>query len=143
MTSPPAPEGWNQPDFVPDSSWQPGLEVWWEDWTSPTWCPLAGGCDSTTGILLDTCHAIGILDKFGNPEACDGTTPVPGHLHHSNAYVSPDRNPPWDSVSSPHHLEFHQGILLSRLFASCISEETSLGKHINKEHLFLRDKPSA
>ncbi len=85
VTSPPAPEGWNQPDFVPDNSWQPGITVWWEDWVTPTWCPLASGCDATVGILPDSCSAIGILDKYGNPEACDGTT----HLYRNAFTISP------------------------------------------------------
>jgi len=44
VTSPPAPLGWNQPDFEPDSSWQPASEVWWNDWYAPNWTPLPSDC---------------------------------------------------------------------------------------------------
>ena len=63
MTSPPAPLGWNQPDFVPDSSWQPSSEVWWEWWGGPNWFPLPEGSKS-----------LGLLDENGEQEALNGTT---------------------------------------------------------------------
>ena len=74
VTSPPAPLGWNQPDFVPDSSWQPGSEVWWAFWTDPTWLPLPGDC-----------RPIGLRDGDGNQEARGGTT----HLHRRTFTLPP------------------------------------------------------
>jgi len=44
LASPPAPLGWNQPDFVPDTSWQTSSEVWWMFWAAPDWAPLPGAC---------------------------------------------------------------------------------------------------
>ena len=63
VTYPPAPWGWNQPYFVPDSSWQPGSEVWWALWTTPDWVPLPSAC-----------RPIGLRDENGNQEAWSGTT---------------------------------------------------------------------
>ena len=63
VPSPPAPWGWNQPDSVPDSSWLPGSEVWWDAWADPTWEPLPGDC-----------RPIGLQDEHGNQEAQSGTT---------------------------------------------------------------------
>ena len=74
VTSPPAPVGWNQPDFVPDSSWQPSSEVGSPFWTAPPWAPLPGNC-----------KAIGLLDGNGDQEALNGTT----HLHRRTLTLSP------------------------------------------------------
>ena len=74
VTSPPAPLGWNQPDFVPDGSWQPGSEVWWDDWAGLYWGPLPGEC-----------RPIGLQDEYGNPEAQGGTT----HLYRREFTLSP------------------------------------------------------
>ncbi len=74
VTSPPAPLGWNQPDFMPDSSWQPGSEVWWDEWATPNWSPLPADC-----------RPIGLPDENGNPEAWDGTT----HLYRRTFRLSP------------------------------------------------------
>ena len=74
VTSPPAPPGWNQPDFTPDSSWQPGSEVWWEFWNDPKWEPLPGDC-----------NPIGLRDEGGNQEAWSGIT----HLHRRTFTLSP------------------------------------------------------
>jgi PKD repeat protein len=76
VTSPPAPFGWNQPGFVPDSSWQSGSAVWWDFWTTPSWGPLPGGC-----------RPIGLLDKQGEQEAWNGTT----HLYRRTFTLSPPR----------------------------------------------------
>jgi len=82
VPSPPAPLGWNQPDFVPDlgsgdgSSWQPGSEVWWAFWTDPTWAPLPGDGE---------CRPIGLSDGDGNQEARGGTT----HLHRRTFALPP------------------------------------------------------
>jgi hypothetical protein len=74
VTSPPAPLGWNQPDFEPDSSWQLGSEVWWDAWDAPNWTPLPGDC-----------RPIGLEDEDGNPEARGGTT----HLYRRSFRLSP------------------------------------------------------
>ena len=74
VTSPPAPLGWNQPDFAPDSSWQPGSEVWWALWVPPSWAPLPGDC-----------RPIGLRDENGNQEAQSGTT----HLYRRTFTFSP------------------------------------------------------
>ncbi len=63
VTSPPAPLGWNQPDFVPDSSWQTSSKVWSPFWANPPWGPLPA--DSTP---------IGLQDGNGDQEAVNGTT---------------------------------------------------------------------
>jgi len=68
VTAPPAPWGWNQPDLVPDGSWQPGSEVWWDFWTAPSWTPLPGDC-----------RPIGVLNQQGDQEAWDGTTQLYRH----------------------------------------------------------------
>ena len=75
VTSPPAPLGWNQPDFVPGSSWQPAAEVWWAGlWDDPYWEPLPGDC-----------RPIGLQDKYGNQEARGGVT----HLYRRTFTLSP------------------------------------------------------
>ena len=74
VTSPPAPLGWNQPDFVPDSSWQLGSEVWSHYWAAPNWSPLPGDC-----------RPIGLRDENGNQEAWNGTT----HLYRRTFTLSP------------------------------------------------------
>jgi len=77
VPSPPAPVGWNQPDFTPDSSWQPAAEVWWaEFWTDPYWEPLPRDC-----------RPIGLQDKDGNQESRNGTT----HLYRRTFTLSPPR----------------------------------------------------
>ena len=74
VTSPPAPPGWNQPDFVPDSSWQTSAEVWWIYWAAPDWAPLPGDC-----------RPIGIRDEEGKKEAWSKVT----HLHRRTFALSP------------------------------------------------------
>ena len=74
VTSPPAPLGWNQRDYVPDSSWQPGSEVWSHYWAAPNWSPLPGDC-----------RPIGLLDENGKPEAWNGTT----HLYRRTFILFP------------------------------------------------------
>jgi hypothetical protein len=75
VTSPPAPLGWNQPDFVPGSSWQPAAEVWWaEFWEDPYWEPLPSDC-----------RPIGLQNKYGDQEARSGTT----HLYRRTFTFSP------------------------------------------------------
>ncbi len=76
VTSPPAPLGWNQPHFIPDSSWQPGSGVWWDAWAAPNWTPLPAG--STP---------IGLLDAHGKQEALNGTT----YLYRRTLTLSPPR----------------------------------------------------
>ena len=76
VTSPPAPGGWYQPDFAPDSSWQPASEVWWDDWDAPGWQPLPGDGD---------CRPLGLQDEYGNQEAQSGTT----HLYRRTFTLSP------------------------------------------------------
>jgi hypothetical protein len=63
VTSPPAPLGWNQTDFVPDGSWQPASEVWSPWWADPNWSPLPQGARS-----------VGLLDEKGEQDALNGTT---------------------------------------------------------------------
>ncbi len=63
MTSPPAPSDWQQPDFVPDSAWQPGAEVWWDIWNAPGWRPVPTGA-----------RTIGLLTAGGYPEGKNETT---------------------------------------------------------------------
>jgi len=74
VTSPPAPLGWNQPDFVPDSPWRLGSEVWSHYWATPNWSPLPGDC-----------RPIGLRDENGNQEAWNGTT----HLYRRTFTLSP------------------------------------------------------
>ena len=74
VTSPPAPQGWNQPDFVPDSSWQLGLTV-----ESPFW---RGGAPWN---LPDSLTPIGLWDKNGEHEFANGTT----HLLRHTLTLSP------------------------------------------------------
>ena len=74
VTSPPAPLGWNQPDFVPDSSWQSSSEVWDRFWANHPWYPLPGDC-----------AAIGLWDENDDHEALNGTT----HLHRQTFTLSP------------------------------------------------------
>jgi len=74
VTSPPAPLGWNQPDFVPDSSWRAGSEVWWPFWGVPDWTPLPGDC-----------RPIGLRDENGKKEGWNGTT----HLYRRTFTLSP------------------------------------------------------
>jgi len=62
VTSPPAPAGWNQPAFVPDSSWRSGMQVWWDGWAIPAW-------QTFPGALI-----IGLADAQGRQEGLDGTT---------------------------------------------------------------------
>jgi hypothetical protein len=59
VDSPPAPWGWNQPNFEPVSPWQPASEVWWDNWDAPIWEPLPDD---------GKCRPIGLQDKNGNPE---------------------------------------------------------------------------
>jgi hypothetical protein len=77
VTYPPAPWGWNQPYFVPDSSWQTSSEVWWEFWTTPDWGPLPGDC-----------RPIGLRDKNGYQEDWSGTT----HLVRRTFTLSPPQS---------------------------------------------------
>jgi hypothetical protein len=76
VTSPPAPLGWNQLDFVPDSSWQSASEVWWALRDDPKWGLLPGDGE---------CRPIGLQDEDGNPEAQSGTT----HLYRRTFMLSP------------------------------------------------------
>ena len=62
VTSPPAPVGWSQPAFVPDSSWRSGMQVWWDGWGVPAW-------QTFPGALI-----IGLADAQGRQEGLDGTT---------------------------------------------------------------------
>jgi hypothetical protein len=68
VTSPPAPWGWNQLYFVPDSSWQPASEVWWNDWYASGWNSLPGNC-----------KPIGLQGKDGNQEGQSGITHLIRH----------------------------------------------------------------
>ena len=63
ISSPPAPSGWNQPDFVPDVSWRPAAAVWFDAWSLAPWSPIPSGC-----------QPIGLLGRGGEPEGVDGTT---------------------------------------------------------------------
>ena len=74
VTSPPAPVGWNQPDFVPDSSWQTGSEVESQYWNVPPWGPRPGDCE-----------AIGLQDENGDQEDVNMTT----QLHRQIFTLSP------------------------------------------------------
>ena len=75
VTSPPAPGGWYQPGFAPDSSWQPASEIWWDNWDDHIWEPLPGG----------DCRPIGLQDEYGNQEAQSETT----HLYRREFEFSP------------------------------------------------------
>ncbi len=74
ITSPPAPVGWNQPDFVPDASWHPSSPVWSPFWAVSPWCPLPGGCSPEKGILPSGCNVMGLRDENDDPEAVNGTS---------------------------------------------------------------------
>jgi len=76
VTSPPAPLGWNQPAFVPDSSWKTGADVWWGFWGVPYWEPLPGDC-----------WPVGLRDAEGKKEGWSGTT----HLYRRTFTLSPPR----------------------------------------------------
>jgi hypothetical protein len=76
VSSPPAPSGWNQPSFVPDSSWQPGAEVWWQLWEDPHWTPLPPD-SAPIGLWTD-----------GDPEGLNGTT----YLYRRALTLSPPRS---------------------------------------------------
>ena len=73
VTSPPAPAGWNQPAFVPDSSWQAGLQVWWDQWIAPSWEPYHGAT------------IVGLADAQGRQEGVDGTTHLIRHTFQLDA----------------------------------------------------------
>jgi len=74
VTSPPAPVGWNQPDFVPDGSWQTSREVSLSYWSDPPWRPLPGEC-----------KVIGLWDANEDFEFLNGMT----HLHRHTFTLSP------------------------------------------------------
>jgi cell division septation protein DedD len=74
VTSPPSPSEWYEPDFVPDSSWQTGSEVWSPYWPAHPWGPLPTDCTP-----------IGLQDGNGEQEALNGTT----HLHRQTFNLSP------------------------------------------------------
>ena len=77
VVSPPAPWGWNQLFFEPDSSWQLASEVWWaEFWGSPNWETLPGDGE---------CRPIGLWDENGSQEARSGIT----HLYRREFMLSP------------------------------------------------------
>jgi hypothetical protein len=63
ITSPPAPQGWQQPDFQTDAAWRPGVEVWWEHWETPGWQQRPPGA-----------RTIGLLASGGYAEGKDGVT---------------------------------------------------------------------
>jgi len=63
VTSPPAPAGWNLPEYQPDGAWRPAAEVWWPTWEDPSW--------SAARI---ECPIIGLLDSQGAPEGLAGVT---------------------------------------------------------------------
>jgi len=62
ITSPPAPAGWNEPGFVPDSSWRAPVQVWWPAWNTGDW------------PLRFPATIIGMNNSKGKPEGLDGTT---------------------------------------------------------------------
>jgi hypothetical protein len=62
ITSPPAPAGWNQPGFVPDSTWRAPVEVWWAAWNTGDW------------PLRFPATIIGMKNAKGKQEGLDGTT---------------------------------------------------------------------
>lgn len=63
VSSPPAPLGWNQPGFVPDSTWRPASPVWFWPWADTKWAGIPVG--STR---------IGLLDENGDPAGRSGET---------------------------------------------------------------------
>lgn len=68
VTIPPAPAGWNQKSFSPDSSWKPAQAIWFNEWFDPKWrLPEWDGARTL-------CGPIGLLDAFGNPKGMDGAT---------------------------------------------------------------------
>jgi hypothetical protein len=76
VTSPPAPQGWNQLYVDPASPWQPASEVWWDDWNASDWNSLPGD---------GHCKPIGLQDKNGNQEGQSGIT----HLYRRKFTLSP------------------------------------------------------
>lgn len=74
VTSPPAPPDWQEPQFVPGSGWQPGVDVWWELWNLPGWRPLPTGAST-----------IGLRTARGYPEGNNGTT----HLYRRELDLAP------------------------------------------------------
>ncbi len=66
IPSPPAPVGWDQPWFVPDSSWIHPSPVWWDAWTGVWALPTDGS-------------VFGLLDQNGDPEGVDGITHLIRH----------------------------------------------------------------
>jgi len=61
ITCPPAPPGWNLPGYTPDSSWQAGVQVWWDTW-------------SLRGPLIPDCAIVGLAAQDDKPEGGDQTT---------------------------------------------------------------------
>ena len=69
ITSPPAPQGWQMPDFQPDDSWGHTGDVWWDAWGDPNWRPLVAICDN-----------LGVLGVGSRPEGRDGVTHLIRHV---------------------------------------------------------------
>ena len=73
ITSPPAPLGWQNPDFQPDSAWEFTGDVWWDAWGDPNWQPLVAICDH-----------LGLLGVGSRPEGLDGVTHLIRHTFELN-----------------------------------------------------------
>jgi hypothetical protein len=73
VTSPPAPVGWNHPDFVPDDSWRVGMEVWWDAWATLDWW------------IYPDASIVGLADEHGVQEGLDGTTHLIRHTFQVDA----------------------------------------------------------
>jgi len=70
VTSPPAPAGWNQPSYVPDSAWREAVEVWWPAWGTLGWVNI-----------FPEATIIGLNKSGGRPEGLDGTTHLIRHIY--------------------------------------------------------------
>jgi hypothetical protein len=68
IPSPPAPAGWNQPGFQPDSAWQPADQVYWGAWDASEWHHFPAG-SQILGYAIN-----------GQPEGINGTTHLIRHL---------------------------------------------------------------
>ena len=82
VSSPPAPEGWNQPWYQPGDGWEPGQALWWDAW-GDYFDP-----DPPEPIM------IGLLHKDGKPRGVDGTTYL---MRYSFELAPPE---PWMRVIS-------------------------------------------
>jgi hypothetical protein len=72
ITSPPAPDGWNQPGYELGARWEPAEWVWWTEWRV-FFAPWPGM------PLPDPSNVLGRVGIFGVPEGIDGHTHLLRH----------------------------------------------------------------